>query len=108
MEIKEKTIMVPKRTVIKPARIEQVDTGVKREEKIIDADGKHSVRYVSITEPVFREAEFKDEEIPKKVFTVPDGDEEHEFATHEDATRFINDTAQNMQRKPENGNSNSA
>jgi hypothetical protein len=103
---------------VRPARIEDIDTGDRRERKLIKQDGTEIIEQIPVTQRVFHEPVTEDVAVIQDVFAVkttarvPNNDfkknknglllreiiEEHQFATEEDAKRFIDDTAK-AQRK---------
>jgi len=118
MKIEKKTFERPHKKLIKPASFQDVDTGDRRERKIIKQDGSEVIEQVPITqrvhfEPVFEDAIQRQERWTVKTMArgqrgemvrtpgglvVTEFEEEHEFASEADAKRFIEDT-----RKGEKG-----
>lgn len=112
MKIEEKNIERPYKKMVKPAAMKDIDTGEKREVTIIKEDGQRVVEERAITRRVHYEAVTEDAVLQQKVFSVKTitkatGDrmiktkggllvkeleEEHHFASREDAERFIEDS----------------
>lgn len=110
--IEKRTVEVTRKRMLKPARFEDIDTGDRRERMVIKSDGERVVEQVPITQRVHYEPVFEDTIELKEVYVVktktkPNGrynraksglllqsvEEEHHFASQEDAERFLNDTA---------------
>lgn len=110
MQVEKKTIERKYKKVIREAHVQDIDSGHKREQKIIKNDGTEIIEHVPIMQRVFFEAIHEDAVIQQEVFVVktmarhphpkkmlrsPGGvmvkefEEEHHFATKDDADRFI-------------------
>lgn len=121
MKVEKRTVKKIKKKLVKPARYEERDTGDRRERKTIKENGEVVVDHVPITQRVFFEPVYEDIEVEREVFIVrtiakstkgktlktqsglvlPEIEESHEFATEDDALRFISDTVISKRKRGE-------
>ena len=87
--IVERNIEKMRERVVQPAHYKEVETGDFRESKVFKADGTVETKQIPIVDRVFQDAK-KDTVIDRvKVFTYNDGVDDHDFATKEEAERFL-------------------
>lgn len=112
LKMDKKKIHVPHKKLIKGARIKEIDTGQKKEVTIIDENGVKRIEQQPIMQRVTFDPVYEDALLEKEVFAVKtmayarpgeflktaagllveEMEEEHQFASKEDADNFIEST----------------
>ena len=87
-EITKKVIQVTREVLVKPARLEDRDTGKKKIIQTIDKQGKQQEEQIPVLERVQIEAEYKQVKEDKFLWCYDDGTDVHEFANETDAKEF--------------------
>ena len=87
--IEERFVEKTRERVLQPAHYKEVPSGNYREAKIFKEDGTVETEQRPIVDRVFVEA-IKDTVIDRtQVFTYNDGIDNHDFATREEAEKFL-------------------
>lgn len=89
MILSKKTKKVTRRVVVKPAQVKEEPTGELREVIIIGEDGKRRKEERPITKQVYYEPVVKEATEKVEYWNVEHEGEHHEFASKEDAERFL-------------------
>jgi hypothetical protein len=87
--IEKKTIHIPYTKIIKEAHYQEIETGNFKEISILDEQGVERKELIPIYSKVFIEAVTESALEEKIAWVVAIGNEEHQFATEEEARDFI-------------------
>lgn len=87
--IREKKVTKTVEKILQPAHYKEIDTGHRRELEIIKKDGRREIKERPIIERIFVEAVKENIDVNYTVYAYNDGTDDHDFATQEDAQRFL-------------------